>query len=768
MLGGKYKLVRLLGSGGMGVVHEAINTWTGRHVAVKELHSSFSSDASALQRFTLEAQRASRIAHPNVVDILDLGQDAETGALFMVQELLTGATLRERMVARGALAIDEIVRIVGPALSALVVAHDAGVVHRDLKPDNIFLARDAFDGEIPKLIDFGLAKQLRSDDALDITGTGRQLGTPYYMSPEQLRGQTDVDDRTDVWAIGVVLFEAVAGVRPFRGPSYHELIVQILKEPVPRLADVMPTVPAAFSALVERALARDPSDRPRSRELRDALDELGRRPEALTVPRGNPYRGLLAFESSYRGVFFGRAAEVAAVIDRLRHAQLVLVAGDSGVGKSSLVRAGVLPVIGDAGMPMITATPGPQPVAALAAALAPILGDDVRALGAALADDAAAVGGRLQRAIAPADPADAAADALAFPAVPRLVLFVDQLEELLTLADGGEAAFAALALAALLEAAPALRLIATVRSDFLARLATLPGLGDEVTGALYLLKPLTAQGIREAVVGPARITGLRFESAALVDELVASAGSSAGELPLLQFALARLWDTRDVERGMICAASLEALGGVAGALAGHADGVLATIPPRHLALARHVLTGLVTEDGTRARRTAERRRARGGARGARGAGPGSAGRRRGRRRRAELPDRARRAGRGLGHAARLARPRDRARRRAPAPRARGRRVGAPGPPGRRAVEGPPARRGRRARAARAGPDRGRVPHALAPRRAPPALRPARDHARHPGAGRGGVRRRPARGPPPHRRRGRRARPRRRRRDRARR
>jgi eukaryotic-like serine/threonine-protein kinase len=593
-IAGKYQLLRLIGSGGMGVVHEAINTWTGRRVAVKELNRAFSSDDHAVQRFTLEAKSASRIAHPNVVDILDLGRDPETGALFMVQELLIGSTLRERLVGRGALAIDEVVRILGPALAALVVAHDAGVVHRDLKPDNIFLARDAFDGEVTKLIDFGLSKQLRPDPALDVTGHGRQLGTPYYMSPEQLRGELDLDDRTDVWSMGVVLFEAIAGARPFTGPSYHELVVQILKDPVPRLIDVLPTVPAAISALVARALERDPAARLRSRELRDALDELGRRPDVLAVPRGNPYRGLLPFEQSYRGVFFGRAAEVAAVIERFRHSPFVLVAGDSGVGKSSLIRAGVLPVVGDAAIRVAITTPGPQPVAAIAAALAPILDADPGALAAQLADDAAAVGAALQRTLAP--------DARS--AVPRLVLFVDQLEELVTLADGGEAAFAALALVALLEAAPALRLIATVRSDFLARLATLPGLGDEVTRALYLLVPLSRQGVREAIVGPARVTGLRFESAALVDELVASAGSSAGELPLLQFALAQLWDARDAKRGILCAASLASLGGVAGALAGHADRVLALIPPRHVALAREILTGLVTQDGTRARKTA--------------------------------------------------------------------------------------------------------------------------------------------------------------------
>src|SRR6185295_10753463 len=184
------------------------------------------------------------------------------------------------------------------------------------------------------------------------------------------------------------------------------------------------------------------------------------------------------------------------------------------------------------------------------------------------------------------------------------VLFIDQVEELLTLADPADAATATAALAALLEVAPGLRLIATVRSDFLARLSTLPGLGDAVTRALYLLKPLTIHGVREAIVGPARITGLRFESAALVDELVASAGSSGGELPLLQFALAQLWEARDVERGMICASTLASLGGVAGALARHADGVLGQLAPRHSPLARIILTALVTAEGTRARRTA--------------------------------------------------------------------------------------------------------------------------------------------------------------------
>lgn len=619
-IAGKYTLTRVLGAGGMGVVYEAVNTWTGRRVAIKELHSSYSSDPHAVLRFKLEAKAASRIAHPNVVEILDMGQDPTTGSLFMVQELLTGSTLRQRIAERGTLTIDEIIRVMAPALSALVAAHDAGVIHRDLKPDNIFLASDGVGGEVTKLIDFGLSKQLHRELALDVTGEGRQLGTPFYMSPEQLRAEADLDERTDVWAMGVVMFEMLAGIRPFVGPSYNELVVQILTSPVPQLAELVPALPTPIAALVANALERDRTHRMRSRELRDAFEELALRPEMLAAPQGNPYRGLLPFESTHRGVFFGRSSDVSAVLDRLRTQSFVLVAGDSGVGKSSLVRAGILPALAasmtrndvtvdssgcaaaesPADRIAIT-TPGPQPVRALAQAFAPILDEDVDSLAEQLADDASAVGERLQRRMAGIDVVEQLNSSLPRP---RFILCFDQFEELLTLADGGEAAFAALALASLLDAAPGLRLIATVRSDFLARLAALPGLGDAITGALYLCKPLSQHSIREVVVGPARLTGLRFESPGVVDELVASVGSSASELPLLQFALAQLWESRDVQRNMICSASLQAIGGVTGALAVHADRVLALIPPRHAALARQVLTHLVTEDGTRARKTA--------------------------------------------------------------------------------------------------------------------------------------------------------------------
>ena len=251
-----------------------------------------------------------------------------------------------------------------------------------------------------------------------------------------------------------------------------------------------------------------------------------------------------------------------------------------------------------------------------------------------------------------------------------------------------------------------LRLIATVRSDFLARLAALPGLGDAVTRALYLLEPLSSHAVREAIVGPARVTGLRFESPALVDELVGSAGSSGGELPLLQFALAELWEARDVERGMLRASALGALGGVAGALARHADGVIGRLAPRERAVARAVLTALVTADGTRARRTAAELGA---------VGPGERRRRvaavlealvRGRL--VTIDARRATASYQLAHEALVdgwdtlrgwLRPRRRAQRRPPARRARRRRVGPARPAAEALWRGRQLARGRRARPA---------------------------------------------------------------------
>ena len=282
------------------------------------------------------------------------------------------------------------------------------------------------------------------------------------------------------------------------------------------------------------------------------------------------------------------------MVERLRAEPFVLVTGDSGVGKSSLCLAGVLPRLADGALEDgrrwrgVRLIPGRHPVAALAAALAPLLGSDEEGLSALLRADPTGLARRLRAHLRPDE---------------GLALYVDQVEELVTLAGDAEAAQVGLALGGLAEGVSGMRLVATCRSDFLTRLTAVPGLGAAVPQALYLLRALGPEEIREAMVGPARVKGVRFESEALVDALCTSSAATEGGLPLLQFALAELWEARDEREGLITQAALAGLGGVAGALARHADMAVARLLPAQRMAARGLLLRLVTSEGTRARRT---------------------------------------------------------------------------------------------------------------------------------------------------------------------
>jgi serine/threonine-protein kinase len=277
VLGGKYRLQHVLGSGGVGVVYAATNTWTGRQVAVKVLRQEFADNKDVVRRFLREAQAPTRIAHPNVVDVLDLGEDRATGQLYIVQELLVGTDLRAWIDARAPLSPRESLDLIVPVLGALVAAHRRGVLHRDLKPENIFLVR-APDGKVvPKIIDFGVSKVLdpqRPDDARRTTMAGLVFGTPHYMSPEQARGDHVLDPRSDLWSVGAVLFEMLTGKAPFEAPTYNLLMVKVITEPAPRVHTVRPSVPEDVSAIVARALTHDLEGRvPSARAFLSAILE---------------------------------------------------------------------------------------------------------------------------------------------------------------------------------------------------------------------------------------------------------------------------------------------------------------------------------------------------------------------------------------------------------------------------------------------------------------------------------------------------------------
>ncbi|MFL5351418.1 protein kinase domain-containing protein [Archangium sp.] len=609
----EYRLVRLIGRGATGRVYLAHDTLLDRPVAVKFVRAL---GAGALTRFLVEARAAARVQHPNVVTLYRVGQLENHP--YLISEFVRGTSLDalgrpmpwERALALG--------RDLARGLGA---AHRRGVLHRDIKPGNALLTET---GEV-KLLDFGLAKLMDpgspfmevpaprepgrgppvlpeldpeavagSLDGVDLPSlpVGMLVGTPYYMSPEAWVGE-ELTARGDVYSLGLVLYELCAGRGPFRHVPLRELSRVMATEDARPLAEAAPGVDADFAAVVDRCLRRAPEERFASAvPLLDALEQLSRDEWAGAVPEGNPYRGLQPFEAEHRALFFGRRREQREVLERLRAEPFLLLAGDSGVGKSSLCLAGVLPRLAEGELEDgrrwrgVRLIPGRRPAAALAAALAPVLGADEEGLTAFLRSDPTGLARRL-RAHLGADEG--------------LVVYVDQLEELVTLAGDAEAAQAGLALGGLAEGLSGVRLLATCRSDFLTRLTAVPGLGTAVPGALYLLRALGPEEIREAVVGPARVKGARFESEALVETLVASA--TGGGLPLLQFALAELWEARAGDTGVITQASLDGLGGVAGALAKHADAAVARLLPDQRSAARGVLLRLITAEGTRARKT---------------------------------------------------------------------------------------------------------------------------------------------------------------------
>jgi serine/threonine protein kinase len=252
----KYALVRLLGQGGVGAVFEAQNTWTGRRVAIKVLHPNYSRTEAAARRFLREAQNATQIAHRNIVDVLDLGQDPNEGSLFIVQEFLEGIDLRRWLHWRRTARPGEALAILLPVMDALGAMHAKQVVHRDLEPENIFLARTAEREIVPKVIDFGLSKALRGKSA-DGTRAGTLLGTPEYMSPEQALGDASMDERTDVWSIAVVLYELLCGRPPIESGSATKIISKILTEPPPRIERFARDIDASLAAIVHTGLEPD-------------------------------------------------------------------------------------------------------------------------------------------------------------------------------------------------------------------------------------------------------------------------------------------------------------------------------------------------------------------------------------------------------------------------------------------------------------------------------------------------------------------------------
>ena len=611
-----YRIEAVLGQGGMSVVYLAEDLRLKRRVALKLLAARLAGDEAFRDRFLRESEVAASIDHPNIVPIYEAGRTDEL--LFIAMRYVEGSDLKEGLHA-GRLDPADAIGIVAQVASALDAAHARGLVHRDVKPSNVLLDAGArADGsDHVYLADFGLTKRL-SEDA-GIGEDGRLMGTIDYVAPEQIAGE-EIDARADVYSLGCVLYECLVGEPPFRRDSEMAVVFAHLDAEPPTPSAERPELPAALDAVIARALAKEPEHRYSScREfaragLAVAVDEASRRlvdvasraaagrsdlseVEAeladkvsdvqlareqvrtlsgpVTPGRGSaegicPFKGLASFEPVDAEYFFGRERLVAQLVARLVGAAFLGIVGPSGSGKSSVLRAGLLPALaegvlpGSAGWRRLLLRPGERPLEELRRVL---------------------VSGAK-------DPLAEALDGLS--SNERLLLAVDQLEELFTTcrSEAERAAFAdALTRAAADPHGRALVVVA-LRADFYGRLAAYSGLAARLGANHVLVGPMHASELRRVVELPASRVGLRAEPE-LADALVDDVEGEPGALPLLSTALLELWQKRQ-DSALTLAAYRES-DGVHGAVARLAEGTYARIPDRRKPLVRAIVLRLVGE-----------------------------------------------------------------------------------------------------------------------------------------------------------------------------
>ena len=261
-LSGRYLVTRKVGQGGMGAVYEATHTLINKRVAVKVLLEKYAQREAIVRRLKQEAELASSVGNEHIIDITDFGT-TEDGRTFVVMEFLDGESLAECLARETRLPEQRILKIVSQAASALVAAHAKGVVHRDIKPENLFLLRRK-DQDFVKVVDFGISKSLRTNDDEEqprLTQTGMVLGTPLYMSPEQARGDDELDARVDLYALGVIMYEAATGSVPFVGNNYLSVIAQVLNETPKGVREIRPELSEEFEAVVMRAMEKNRAER---------------------------------------------------------------------------------------------------------------------------------------------------------------------------------------------------------------------------------------------------------------------------------------------------------------------------------------------------------------------------------------------------------------------------------------------------------------------------------------------------------------------------
>ena len=587
-----YEIFEELGRGSFSTVYRATQAAVQREVAIKVISARYADDADFIRRFETEAQTVARLEHAHVVPLYDYWR--EPGGAYLVMRYLRGGNLKVAL-AGGGWPPELVARLLGQIAAALHVAHRNGIVHRDVKPANILLDPD---GDA-YLSDFGIAQLLQRNG--EPRGADIFEGTPDYVSPEQAQSMS-VSPLSDQYSLGLVVYEALTGRRPFEADSLHRTLHNQLHELLPSVCAQCPEMPLAVDDVLRRATAKNPADRfPdilafansfRAAVERSALPDTQRELSPILT---NPYKGLLSFDELDADLFYGRETLTRQLLARLANegpsGRFLAVVGPSGSGKSSLVKAGLVPALRGGTVPgsekwfIVDMIPSAHPFEELEAALLRIAVNPP----ASLLDQLQADERGLLRVVDRALPAGEGSG---------LVLLIDQFEELFFLVPDRDvtARFLDSLYTAVTDPHSSLRVIVTLRADFYDRPLLHPGLSELMQQCTEVVVPLTTDDLVRAIERPASRMGITVEPE-LVAALVADVSKQPGALPLLQYTLSELFEGRKDSR--LALSAYRQLGGIGGALERRAEMVYDKLDESCQVVARALFSRLVTPgDGT--------------------------------------------------------------------------------------------------------------------------------------------------------------------------
>lgn len=583
-----YEIIEELGHGSYSTVYRALHTAVGREVAIKVIASRYADDVDFIRRFEAEAQIVARLEHPHVIPLYDFWR--EPGNAYLVMRYLRGGSLKSALT-EGGWPLARVAALLDQIADALHAAHTLGIVHRDVKPDNIML------DELGRayLTDFGIAQAYQSS-------AGDQppelfAGTPDYISPEQAQFKP-LSSLSDQYSLGLVIFEALTGQVPFKSPSILELFQMHLKDPLPSIHEWRPDIPLVIEQVLRQAVAKEPADRypdviAFASAFRQAanLKPISNHHADRSSRAINPYKGLIAFSEADELTFYGRETITHHLLGRMAEEgndRFLAIVGPSGSGKSSLVSAGLVPAFRRGALPgsekwfIVNVVLGTHPLEDLEAALLRIAVDPPESIMDALVADEQGL-------------AWAAKSILPQDGNSELVLIFDQFEDLFIRgANSADIAFFINSLcAAVNDPNGCIRIVLTLRADYYDRPLLHPCLSELMQQRTEVVVPLSADELARSIIRPAAHSGIDVEPE-LVAALITDVNEQPGALPLLQYALRELFENRS--GSLMTLAAYKTIGGISGALSRRADSIYDEQDPVGQRLARALFTRLVSID----------------------------------------------------------------------------------------------------------------------------------------------------------------------------